>query len=104
VLSLNFAQLLGPRGITANIIVPGSVPTDMNPPLKTEEGRNFVVSHTALGRSAVAKDMTDVVVFLASDDSRWVTTQYLFPRSERCFEVSAERKIVDIKTRVLNRI
>jgi len=75
VLTLNLAQLLGPRGITANAVAPGSVATDMNPPLKTEEGRNFVVRQTALGRFAVAKDIADVVAFLASEDSRWVTGQ-----------------------------
>ena len=75
VLTLNLAQLLGPRGITANAVAPGSVATDMNPPLKAEEGRNFVVRQTALGRFAVAKDIADVVAFLASEDSRWVTGQ-----------------------------
>jgi NAD(P)-dependent dehydrogenase (short-subunit alcohol dehydrogenase family) len=75
VLTLNLAKLLGTRGITANGIAPGSVATDMNPPLKTEEGRNLVIGQTALGCFAVAADIADVVAFLASDDSRWVTGQ-----------------------------
>lgn len=75
VLSLNLAQLLSPRGITANAVAPGSVATGMNPPFKTEGGRNFVVRQRALGRFAVAKNIAGVVAFLASEDSRWITGQ-----------------------------
>ena len=47
----------------------------MNPNLKTEEGRQAITAGTALGRYGEASDIADVVAFLASDDSRWVTGQ-----------------------------
>jgi 3-oxoacyl-[acyl-carrier protein] reductase len=49
----------------------------MNPNLKTEEGRQTIVSGTSLGRFGIASDIADVVAFLASEDSRWVTGQII---------------------------
>ena len=35
--------------------------------------RQSSVEHTPLGRLATAEDLAGVVMFLTSDDSRWVT-------------------------------
>src|SRR5258708_21887380 len=75
IFTLNLAKLLGPKGITVNAVSPGATRTDMNPNLKTEEGRQAIAEGTALRRYGVASDIADVVAFLASDDSRWVTAQ-----------------------------
>jgi 3-oxoacyl-[acyl-carrier protein] reductase len=75
IFTLNLAKLLGPKGITVNAVSPGATRTDMNPNLKTEEGRQAIASGTALQRYGVASDIADVVAFLTSDDSRWVTAQ-----------------------------
>lgn len=76
--SAHLAKLLGPRGITVNAVGPGATDTDMNAAwLRTPEGREAVSSRSPLGRVAEPKDVADIVAFLASDDARWVTGQWL---------------------------
>jgi 3-oxoacyl-[acyl-carrier protein] reductase len=69
------AKELGPRGITANVVAPGAIDTDMNPWLRTEQGAAAMSSVAALNRVGHAEDIADVIGFLASPDSRWVTAQ-----------------------------
>jgi len=68
-----FAASLGARGIRVNAVAPGVVPTDMSNFAKTEAGREFTLSMQAFKRMAAPEDIADAVVFLASDDARWVT-------------------------------
>ena len=49
------------------------VDTDMSNFTKTEEGRERALSMQALKRLAVPEDIAGAVMFLASDDARWVT-------------------------------
>ena len=73
VLTRNFALELGPRGIRVNAIAPGAILTDMAEPfLGNEEGREWIKSAQALKRIGQPDDIADVVLFLASDQSRWV--------------------------------
>ncbi len=69
---------LGRRGITANCIAPGLTVTDFTAPIRQDpnvvEG---VSANTALGRLGEAEDIAGVAAFLASDDARWVTGQYI---------------------------
>jgi NAD(P)-dependent dehydrogenase (short-subunit alcohol dehydrogenase family) len=69
----HFAAALGERGIRVNAVAPGVVPTDMSSFAKSDEGRDFTLSIQALKRLATADDIADVITFLASDASRWVT-------------------------------
>ncbi|MFW0791297.1 SDR family oxidoreductase [Gordonia sp. CPCC 205333] len=72
------AKYLGPRGITVNAIGPGATATDMNATrLATDEGRQAIASRSPLGRVAEPEDISDIVAFLASDDARWVTGQWI---------------------------
>ncbi|MCP2337254.1 SDR family oxidoreductase [Actinomadura rupiterrae] len=75
--TLNLAQLLGPRGITVNSVRPGIIDTDVNAFwLRGEENKaawDASAELSALGRVGQSEDVADVVAFLASDDSRWVT-------------------------------
>ena len=66
-----FARELGPRGITVNLVNPGSTDTDMNPAdgPSADAQRSF----TALGRYASPDDIANAVVFLASDRARSIT-------------------------------
>ena len=69
----HFAAALGGRGIRVNAIAPGVVDTDMSNFTKTEEGRERALSMQALKHLAVPEDIAGAVMFLASDDARWVT-------------------------------
>jgi 3-oxoacyl-[acyl-carrier protein] reductase len=70
------AAELGARGITVNAIAPGAVDTDMNAGwLRSEEGRQMLMSRQAIKKVAVAPDIADAISFLAGPDSRWVTAQ-----------------------------
>ena len=69
----HFAASLGPRGIRVNAVAPGVVETDMSSFTKTEGGRDVTIGMQALKRLAQPDDIAPAVVFLASDDARWIT-------------------------------
>jgi NAD(P)-dependent dehydrogenase (short-subunit alcohol dehydrogenase family) len=66
------ARDLGPRGITVNVLQPGSIDTDMNP----NDGRAFAEAQRtqhALQRYGTAEEIAAGVVFLASTGASFVT-------------------------------
>ena len=65
------ARDLGPRGITANVVQPGPIDTDMNPADGpwADAGR----AATALGRFGETADVASMVAFLASDEAAFIT-------------------------------
>jgi 3-oxoacyl-[acyl-carrier protein] reductase len=67
----SWARDLGHRNITANIIQPGLINTDMNP----SDGpfSAHMLQAVALGRYGEAKDIAAAVAFLASDDAQYIT-------------------------------
>jgi 3-oxoacyl-[acyl-carrier protein] reductase len=72
------SKVLGPRGITVNAVAPGIIETDVTAGmLSTEEGRAEAAGFSPLGRVGLPSDVADVVAFLATDDSRWVTGQWI---------------------------
>lgn len=64
---------LGAYGITANIVSPGPIQTGWISP--EQEAR--VVKETPLGRVGQPEDVADVIVFLASEQGRWVSGQMI---------------------------
>ena len=60
-----------------NAVAPGVVPTDMSNLTKTEAGRDFTLGIQALKRLATAEEIAAAIVFLASDQARWVTGETL---------------------------
>lgn len=72
------AKELGPKGITINAVAPGPVNTDLFTEGKTQEQITAVGKMNAFGRIGESKDIADVVLFLASEASQWVTGQTIF--------------------------
>jgi 3-oxoacyl-[acyl-carrier protein] reductase len=72
--SRSAAVELGQYGITVNVVAPGPIQTGWIP----AEAEQPVVEDIPLGRMGQSDDVADVVVFLASDQARWVTGQRLF--------------------------
>ncbi len=67
--------VLGPRAITVNAVAPGVIETDMASFVRDPNAAEGIKVKQALKRIGQAKDIADVVGFLASSDSRWVTGQ-----------------------------
>jgi 3-oxoacyl-[acyl-carrier protein] reductase len=65
---------VGPRGIRANVVSPGIVETDQVAGLPAEARKRYE-QLSALKRLGAPGDVADVVLFLASDMSRYVTGQ-----------------------------
>ena len=74
------AKELGPRNIRVNAVNPGVVETEgtHSGGIIGGEFEAQAVQHTPLGRVGQPADIAAVVVFLASDDARWVTGETLF--------------------------
>jgi 3-oxoacyl-[acyl-carrier protein] reductase len=69
------ARELGERGITVNLVQPGSTDTDMNPADgPTADGQRAL---TALGDYANPTDIANTVAFLAGDGARNITGSVL---------------------------
>jgi 3-oxoacyl-[acyl-carrier protein] reductase len=69
------ASELGPRQIRVNAIAPGGVDTEgvQNAGIKGSDMEKAMVAQTPLGRFGEPEDIARVAVFLASDQSRWLT-------------------------------
>lgn len=72
----SMAREVGSRGITVNCIAPGFIDTDMTRALP-EEVRKTFEAQTALGRFGDAQDIANAVLFLASDQAKYITGQTL---------------------------
>ena len=68
----SFARELGSRGITANVIAPGFVETDMTAELD-EKRRSDIAAQVPLGRFCSAEEIADVVAFIASPQASYIT-------------------------------
>jgi len=75
-LTLAAAKELAPHGIRVNAIAPGYIDTDMIKHLSADQHRERVAG-IGLGRVGTPADVADVVVFLASEWSRYVTGQVI---------------------------
>jgi 3-oxoacyl-[acyl-carrier protein] reductase len=71
-LARSLARELGSRNITANVVAPGMVETDMTAVLPAER-KDAVLASVPLGRFAAADEVAGVVAFLAGDDAAYIT-------------------------------
>jgi 3-oxoacyl-[acyl-carrier protein] reductase len=71
-LARSVARELGSRNITANVVAPGFVATDMTAALP-EERQQAIIGQVPLGRYATTDEIAAVVRFLASDAAAYIT-------------------------------
>jgi 3-oxoacyl-[acyl-carrier protein] reductase len=71
-LARSIARELGSRSITANVVAPGFVETDMTAALP-DERRTELLGQIPLARYATPEEVAGVVTWLASDDAAYVT-------------------------------
>lgn len=67
------ATELGPKGVRVNAVLPGPVDTQLSDDAYTPEIKASFVGRTALGRRGRPLEIADAVLFLASDESSYVT-------------------------------
>jgi 3-oxoacyl-[acyl-carrier protein] reductase len=72
--TLSAAAELGKYGITANVVCPGATQTGYISP----EGEESLAKRTPLGRIGLPDDIADVIVFLASRQSHWLTGNIVY--------------------------
>ncbi len=71
-LARSMARELGSRNITANVVAPGPVATDMLASL-TEEQRTTITNQVPLGRVAQPEEIAEMIRFLASESGAYIT-------------------------------
>ncbi len=75
------AKELGPRKIRVNSVNPGATLSDGTKAVGLygvgSEFEKQLVARTPLGRIGTPSDIAKVVVFLASDDSGWLTGEHI---------------------------
>ncbi|WP_146203501.1 3-oxoacyl-ACP reductase FabG [Leucothrix pacifica] len=74
--SKSLAREVGSRGITANVVAPGFIDTDMTKAL-SEEQRDAMSSTIPLGQLGQPDDIANAVLFLASEMGNYVTGETL---------------------------
>ncbi|NGM89433.1 SDR family oxidoreductase, partial [Parapusillimonas sp. SGNA-6] len=67
------AKELGPKGIRVNAVAPGMIATTFHDTFTKPEARTNTANATPLRREGQAKEVADLVVYLASDEASFVT-------------------------------
>jgi len=75
-LTRTIAREVASRGITANVIAPGFIDTEMTQRLE-EKRRQELMGHIPLGYLGSPRDVAEAVAFLASEGARYITGQIL---------------------------
>ena len=72
------AQQAGPFGVRVNAVCPGLIDTPMTRAV-TSQAKEHVIARTPLRRSGEPEDIANAVLWLASDESTFITGQWLSP-------------------------
>lgn len=75
-LTKSLARELGGKGITANVIAPGFIETDMTAGLP-EEVKQRILEGMAVKRFGVVEDIAEAVAYVASDAAGYLTGQVI---------------------------
>jgi 3-oxoacyl-[acyl-carrier protein] reductase len=75
-LTKSVARELARRNVTVNAITPGFIVTDMTDDM-TDKARQAMTEQIPLGRLGEVDDIANAVIFLASDQSSYITGQVL---------------------------
>jgi glucose 1-dehydrogenase len=79
-LTRNMAVTLAPHGIRVNAIGPGTIETELvrATVLSSEEAMTKIMSRTPMGRLGQPEEMASIALFLASNESSYITGQIIF--------------------------
>ena len=72
----SMAKELASRGVNVNAVAPGFIETDMTKNLK-QDVKDSLVKSIPMGRPGKPKDIANIVVFLASEKSDYITGQVI---------------------------
>ena len=72
-LTRHLAKEFGPQGVRVNAIAPGTTEGERVAGLLTQADRERQIAGIPLGRFATAEDLSPVVLFLLSDEARYIT-------------------------------
>lgn len=70
-----FAKEVGSRGINVNSVSPGPTNTELFTKGKSQEVMDHLASLSAFNRIGEPGDIAKIVVFLAGDEAKWISTQ-----------------------------
>lgn len=74
-----FARDMGKHGIRVNAVGPGSIPTDLNAALYADPQKEIeLCDKIPLGRRGTKDDIANCVLFLASEESSYLTGQVVY--------------------------
>jgi 3-oxoacyl-[acyl-carrier protein] reductase len=74
--TLSMAREVGSRNITVNAVAPGYIATSMTEAL-TDEQKQAITAQIPLGRQGTDADIANAVLFLASNESGYITGHVL---------------------------
>jgi glucose 1-dehydrogenase len=78
-LTKTFARDMGKHGIRVNAVGPGSIPTDLNAALYADPQKEIdLCKKIPLGRRGTKDDIANCVLFLASEESEYLTGQVIY--------------------------
>lgn len=83
-LTRSWATELGPFGITCNLVAPGWIPVERHMGTSKED-YSLYISNLPLGHQGTPDDIGDVVAFLASDSSKFITGQKIAVNGGKTF-------------------
>lgn len=72
-LTRGLSRELAPKKIRVNCVSPGMIDTTFHDTFTPDEVRKAVASRTSIGREGTSEDVANAVVFLATDQSAYIT-------------------------------